>query len=96
MNADLRWQQIQYALPVFGNKSIHENESLNFSRLILYHTTDNHACITVAYKDDFLQSRQYIRNVIYMLAQRNIGRQVVLVGTEPDEHRCNHLMALLF
>jgi len=51
VDADLGWEQVQYALSVFGNERVQENQSPHLRWISLSHAADDHACITVAYKD---------------------------------------------
>src|SRR5262249_18742869 len=96
MNADSRREQVQYALAIFGNKPIHKNQSLNSRGLSLHYTANNHAGVTVPYKSDIFELRYYLRNVVYVLAQRSVRRKPTLVSTETAEDRRYGCMPLLF
>ena len=68
IGAHLGRKQVQYALPIFRDEGIQENQSLYLSWVCLCHPAYDHACITVAYKDHlFREPRQLERNVLYVL-----------------------------
>ena len=68
IGANLGRKQIQYALAIFRNEGIQENQSLDLSWVCLCCTTYDHACVTVTYKDHMVgEPRQLEGNVLYML-----------------------------
>src|SRR5277367_1057766 len=97
IHANFRRKQVQYALPIFRNEGIQENQSLYLSWVCLCHSANDHACVTVTYKNHWVREpRQLARNVFYMLPQRNVGRQLALIRAQPTEDRCYHPMTVLF
>jgi hypothetical protein len=68
IGANLGRKQVQYALPIFWDEGIKENQSLYLSWVCLCHPAYDHSCIAVAYKDYlFREPRQLERNVLYVL-----------------------------
>src|SRR6185437_4078442 len=96
MSTNFRWEQVQYALAVFRYERIHKNQSLNFRRLSLHYSANNHPGITVTHKGNFFKPRQDIRNVLDMLVQGSLSRKARLVSAETAEDRRYGSMPLLF
>src|SRR6185437_11712372 len=86
MSTNFRWEQVQYALAVFRYERIHKNQSLNFRRLSLHYSANNHPGITVTHKGNFFKPRQDIRNVLDMRVQGSLSRKARMVGAETTEH----------
>lgn len=53
----LRRKQVQYALPIFRNEAIQENQFLYSSGACLHHAADDHARVAVTYEDHLVGER---------------------------------------
>jgi hypothetical protein len=51
VGANLGREQVQYALSIFRDERIQENQSPHLRRVCFNHTADDHAGVTVAYED---------------------------------------------
>ena len=63
----------------------------------LYRATDDHACIAVPYEHRFVcQGCQLRRNVLDVLKQRHLRRQMALVRAKPTKSWRYYPMPMLF
>jgi hypothetical protein len=97
VDANFRRKQVQNALPIFRNESIEENQMLNPSWIGLGDAAEDHTGVTMTGQDHwFRNSGQLARNVLYVLLERDVGRQMALVCAQSGEDRCDHSMAVGF
>jgi hypothetical protein len=83
-------------LPVFGNKMHRGRRVAYFSWESLYHTANDHVCVTMTYEGYLWLPSQLMRNIFYMPPQCKFTRQTALVCAEPSKHGRNYRMAMLF